>query len=1227
MERSPYGQRDYYFGQMMQRLRAAIGLTQGGQAEYLGVSRRSVGDWETGKSYPKAEHLKRFIELGIQQQAFPAGHEIEEVRTLWQAAHQKVLLDERWLSALLAQQHPLFPLDMPVRVKATRTRAQTLLRSVPEPRIDWGEALSISIFYGREQELDLLTRWITQERCRVVSLLGMGGIGKSALAISAMRQMASHFEVVIFRSLRDAPSCDVLLDDCLQMFSLQPLGSVPASLERRIGLLLEQLQKVRALVVLDNLETLLEEGKVTGRFRPGFEGYGVLLQRAAEVEMQSCLLLTSREKLAKLRALEGKRSPVRSLRLDGLDAAACELLLAEKGVVGTPQDLEMLIQAYTGNPLALKMVAETIIDLFGGETSQLLSEGIMIFGNIADLLAEQFARLSDQEQTVLYWLAIAREPVTIEELVALLVVPLSRVQVLEAIDSLCRRSMIELGQRPVSFTLQSVVLEFVTERLIAEATSELQHHRLDRLIQYGLTQAHAKEYVRQTQVRLLVAPLLTSLQRLYQEHNKVETQLLSLLDQLRGQAEASQGYGPANLVALLLLQQGHLRAVDLSHLAIRGSYLQGVEMQDTSLVNAILRDTIFTEALDAVWSVAISHNGLYWAAGSRCGDIRVWREGGQTLHLNWQAHTDHTHTLSFSPDERTLATGGWDGTIKLWETQSGTLRWTDRHTDIIRKVAFSPNGCMIASGGDDEVVQIWDAASGKIVHTLAGHSDAVHSLSWSPDSSLLASGSFNNSIRVWQVQGSHPATCVKILSGHSNWVFALAFSPDGTQLVSASWDRTVKLWEVASGRLLQTLTGHTDRLYAVLWSSDGRTIASAGLDNTILLWDVVQGRYSAALHGHTAPVYSLAFTPDNSSLLSGSEDGSIRVWDVASGQCQRIIQGHAVTLYDIAWSPDGAHLASAGSDMLVILWNLASAAQSQVLRGHGWTVFGVAWSPHGQLVASSGRDNAIRLWDPTTGTCRQILQDTDSGETLFLGVAWSPNGHLLASGSYRRGIQVWDMQAHRRCWVGRLQQTRIRRVAWSPDSTRLASCGDDGRVCLWEAADGTLLRTLQGHHGGVMNVAWNPDGTRLASCGGGRGSGELLVWDTLSGECLHTFVGHVGCVFAVTWNASGEMLVSGDNEGTLRWWMVEREECVRERKGHCGTVQSLRVSPDGCVLASCGDDSMIHLWDLENGKLLQTLQRDRPYERLNITGIRGISEAQKATLRALGAFETDVDSN
>src|SRR6266568_2083909 len=284
---STYEERDYAFGQVMQTLRTTIGLTQTGLADLLGISRRSVADWEGGLSYPKADHLKQVITLGVRQQAFPEGREVGEIRALWKAARQKVILDESWLAGLLIKQTIPLVAVAPLPVEQTGGTDHVIAPPAGGPRLDWGEAFAVPTFYGREEELSLLTEWVVQEHCRVVSVLGLGGIGKSALAVSLMHRVAPHFEVVIWRSLRDAPSLEALLEDYLQVLAPQPLADVPTSLEGRLGLLLDYLRGRRALLVLDNLETLLEEGEGTGRMRPGYESYGRLLRRMGETLHQS----------------------------------------------------------------------------------------------------------------------------------------------------------------------------------------------------------------------------------------------------------------------------------------------------------------------------------------------------------------------------------------------------------------------------------------------------------------------------------------------------------------------------------------------------------------------------------------------------------------------------------------------------------------------------------------------------------------------------------------------------------------------------------------------------------------------------------------------------------------------------------------------------------------------------------------------------------------------------
>jgi WD40 repeat protein/predicted ATPase/transcriptional regulator with XRE-family HTH domain len=1201
-------------GRRLLTLRTLSGLTQAGLAERVGVSKRSILKWESGEAYPNQAHLQHLIAAFVERGAFSAGRERAEAEALWegireQAGTQLSPFAAPWFEQLLRQRELG---DRSWELEA-RIQPPTPNPQLPTPIVDWGDSIDVPVLYGREAELATMRQWVLADGCRVVALLGLGGLGKTSLALTFAQQALPQFEVVLFRSLRNAPPPAEVLDQLIGAVSTQQANPPEATYDK-IALLIQLLRARRCLLVLDNVETIIQSGPRSDEYRADYADYGVLIQRVGESAHQSCLILTSREKPAELAPLEGRTAPVRALTLAGLDERACQTILAEKDIIGSAPEYAELARLYGGNPLALKLASEPIQAIFGGDVRAFLNSSETFFDGLGRLLDQQFARSTPLEQSILYWLAIERELVPIGTVVANLVDAAPLREVYAALESLRRRMLIERGPSQSTFTLQPVILEYVTAQLVRAIRQEIMDGQPRLLHSHAIVQASAMDYVRRSQERLIAAPLLERLVGAYAGADAAERRLLALLAPWRDQPPGEMGYGSGNIVNLLRLLRSNLRGLDLSRLAIRQAYLQGVQMQDTILSEAVLQDSIITDTFNAIMTVAISSSGERWAALSRRGELRLWSADGRTLQRVWQTHTDVAWPLAFSPDGRMLASWSGDGAINLWDVSSAALLWSGWHAGVVYRMAISPDGNLLASSGNDATVRLWDIESGRQLETLV-HPAPVIAIAWRPDGRLLASGDEQGTIRLWDMTGIQPASCVRTFAGQTRHL-GLVFSPDGSTLASGGEHVAARLWDIPSGHLRQTLAGPTDWVSRVVWSPDGRTLAMCSRDPTIWLWDVEQGRYRAALQGHVADVWSLAFAPDSRSLLSGSEDGTLRLWDLASARCVRVLQGYSVSLFDVDWSPDGTQLVGGGSDSPVTIWDVAGKVPPRILQGNNTSVFGIGWSPNGRWVAGAW-DTSVFVWDLEAGAQIEIFREIENN---FNGVAWSPDSTRLASGTYRHGVLLWDVAARSQRWLGRQLTAQFMRIAWSPDGTRLAAGGDDGHVYIWDVAQDMLLQRLPGHQGSIKSVAWSLDGKRLASSGGGTG-GELFVWDARRGELLRAFDEHPGIAYAVVWGASGDLLISGAGDGKLRWWDVRSGKCVRAREAHQGTVQSLRRSPDGSQLASCGDDGAIKVWDLHTAEHLQTLRRDRPYERMKIDGLSGITEAQRASLLSLGALE------
>jgi transcriptional regulator with XRE-family HTH domain len=445
---------DRGFSRLLLRHRVRSGLTQQQLATRVGVHLRSIQGWECGISHPGADRLRALVVAFVENGALALDG--QDAEALWDAALRdaprlREPFDRAWFAALGGDQPALT-----VVAKADDAR-----------RDDWGSAPDVTRSVGRISDLATLRGWVLDERCRVVQLLGMGGIGKTTLATLLARQLAAAFEHVWWRSLRLTPTASEWLGDALH-FLLGDSVLLPDDEDERITLLVQVMGDRRCLVVLDNLEVLLEPGDRLGSYRASFDGFRRFLQAVAERAHQSCVIVTSREAPPEFGM--STNGPVRSLEMRGLSVAEAQMVVEHQALSGSDLDWVDFVTRCDGNPLALKMTAETIRLVFGTEISAFLltvgSNGL-IHGGVERLLASQLdQRLSAVEQDVLCSLARTRERATpTARLLGELGPRVGRGAVIEAVQALRRRCLIEPGQPATGFSLHPVVRDYVASQL------------------------------------------------------------------------------------------------------------------------------------------------------------------------------------------------------------------------------------------------------------------------------------------------------------------------------------------------------------------------------------------------------------------------------------------------------------------------------------------------------------------------------------------------------------------------------------------------------------------------------------------------------------------------------------------------------------------------------------------------------------------------------------------
>ena len=304
---------------------------------------------------------------------------------------------------------------------------------------DLSEMPDLGDFFDRPLELHTLTTWILQQRCRLITLTGISGIGKTTLAVQLVQQIKDEFEYAVWYTLDEFPTLEKFQSNLIQLFSNSEKPDLPPTNQKRLPLI-KYLQNHRCLIVLDDVHNLFCSGELAGKYKPESEEYRSLFKQIEKLSHQSCFLLIGWEQPREVTQVKSQNTSIRTLQLKGLDIAAGREILRDYGLEASDNS-ETLIHHYQGNPLWLKSVANLIQDLGGGVTELLPNDTLLLPEDLKDVLQQQFDRLSGLEKQVISLLAKESQPIDRAKLLENEIIPAS--DLLNALQSLSRRCLIE----------------------------------------------------------------------------------------------------------------------------------------------------------------------------------------------------------------------------------------------------------------------------------------------------------------------------------------------------------------------------------------------------------------------------------------------------------------------------------------------------------------------------------------------------------------------------------------------------------------------------------------------------------------------------------------------------------------------------------------------------------------------------------------------------------------
>ncbi|AFY93127.1 NB-ARC domain-containing protein [Chamaesiphon minutus] len=1135
---------------------------------------------------------------------------------------------------------------------------------------------SKDIFFGRAEQIDQLKNSVQGNTCKLIVLSGMGGIGKTALANQICESSDSKY--IICRSLREMPPAIDVLSNFFDFLSDKNEGMDNLSLELIVDKIIFYISESPCLLILDNMESIMDIGEGLGEFQESYKEYQYFIDRVVTSNHNSCLLVTSRECPNIVENLD--RSTYLNIALTGLDRDSAVHFVKSKGLQDSEDVIEKLVKACSYHPLILKLACGFIPGIYTN-IQQLLDNQTINFSDSNEILEQHFERLSSVESTIIYWLAIARDFIPDDKLSEFIYPEERHSNIRSGLLKLNDRSLIKKDNLLPRWTLENVIMEFATEKLVRLLMADILRtieliasNNLDNFDDLGifnkfpLFQATASEYIKKIQIRLILQRIKGSCFK-YGYHT-LESWAKSIIQAQRINI-TNRGYAVGNVVNILIQEKQKIEnSIDLSGLNIKEVDFSSADLQKVNMSNSYLDRCTFKESIFPLTSVTFIDNikNPLLITGDDAGVISVWDINDKARICKSREHNHGVNSIipiySNSSDESCichLITTGNEGKVKLWmiTTQDNNLALSSIKTisnienTEIHSSAVSNDSKLLAIGFATGLLEVWSIQDFQDINCIfrenVNSGVSLSALAFDNSSDLLLISRNDKEIKILNLvdRQCHSSdftgeiySCLKF--DRENRL--IATSTKGSLSIAAIQDKSLTILHhqpnVTRNKVpLENLNIYYDAggaLYIFASSSIGQDTTSKmytfkieGEDNNSLSINQIN-----SFNAERSTINALCISSEMKLLSSVRRDCVVQLWDindVENSKCIHSIYGYSGYINRVVFDPNNNnYILSSSNENDIRRWRVDSDEpyfdESESISGHLREVIPIIFSNDGEFFASGSDDNDVIFRKASNFTSIRKLTGHNN---RVCSIAFATHQKILATGSYDRSFKIWSLESLECIETKTEQKARIYALAFNPHSkyNHLASGGSNGTICIWDSNSFVRIHLMEGSSF-ITGLSFSNDGKLLVS---GHGDSRYIrLWNIENNyELIREFKAHDGIVYSVVFNHDSSILATGGGDALIKLWDVRDKDNIKPigkpLEGHSSWVHSVAFNATGTRLISGSGDNTIVLWNIENLEqpfLIKSQRAYSPYDGLNIRDVRNLRGTQRENLKNLGAVES-----